>query len=116
MSDGSASMEDMPGYARAVKRALAGTVRIKRANKMLNARNMVTIRPHDHNQDVVVIALTVDGYDLGRRYRNWVESTGLLFAHYKDHWIWLIVAATAGGIITKLLDRFATIIVAKHRL
>ena len=114
-SDNSVSMKNMTAFKREVKLLLAGTARVKQANTMLTARNMVTIRKHDHEQDVVLITLTVEGFDLGRRYGSWFNSTGLYFAHYKDHWFWLIVAAVGGGITSKLIDYFAAIITATHR-
>jgi hypothetical protein len=113
--DGSASMENMTAFKREVKQLLADMARIKRANKLLVARKMVAIRPHAHEQNVILIALTVKGFDLGRRYGNWLDSTGLWFAYYKNHWIWLIVAAVAGGIIPKLIDHIGAIIAAFHQ-
>jgi hypothetical protein len=47
------------------------------------------------------ITLTLEGYDLGRKYSSWLTRSGLWFAEYKDHWFWLIVSFI-GGIIGAL--------------
>ena len=48
------------------------------------------------------ISPTLAGYDLGRKYNSWWSKSGLWFAEYKNHWIWLIVSYIA-GIISMLL-------------
>ncbi len=48
------------------------------------------------------INLTIEGYDLGRKYSSWWSRTGLWFAEYKDHWFWLIVSFL-GGIVGALV-------------
>ena len=48
------------------------------------------------------VSLTLKGYDLGRKYSSWWIKSGLWFAEYKHHWIWLIVSFL-GGIIGALL-------------
>jgi hypothetical protein len=48
------------------------------------------------------ITLTIEGYDLGRKYNSWWSSSGLWFAEYKDHWFWLILGFL-GGIIGALI-------------
>ena len=50
----------------------------------------------------VSIALTIKGYDLGRKYSSWWTGSGLWFAEYKNHWFWLIVSFL-GGIIGALI-------------
>ncbi len=48
------------------------------------------------------ITLTIEGYDLGKKYNSWWTRTGLWFAEYKDHWFWLIISFL-GGIIGALV-------------
>jgi len=48
------------------------------------------------------ITLTLEGYDLGRKYNSWLPRSGLWFAEYKDHWFWLILGFL-GGIIGALI-------------
>lgn len=48
------------------------------------------------------LLLTIDGFDLGRKYNSWWIRTGLWFAEYKDHWFWLIVGFL-GGIMGALI-------------
>ena len=52
--------------------------RIHRAHRLLAERGLLKIRPHQHEHDVVVVGITLDGYDLGRRYSNALESTAML--------------------------------------
>ncbi len=48
------------------------------------------------------ITLTIKGYDLGRKYSSWWDCSGLWFAEYRNHWIWVIVSFL-GGVIGALL-------------
>lgn len=56
------------------------------------------------NRDIMqkTLSLTLEGYDLGRKYNSWWIRSGLWFAEYKYHWIWVIVSFL-GGIIGALL-------------
>jgi len=83
--------------------------RIEKANTLLAERGLIRVTPHQHEHDVVVIGLSVDGYDLGRRYSNTLESSGLWFQEYRNHWIWLIVAILGGTIGVKLIDWIGTL-------
>lgn len=78
--------------------------RVERANTLLQARNLITVVPHECEHDVVVIGLTLAGYDLGRRYTRLWECTGLWFEEYRNHWFWLVMAAVGGGIVSKAVD------------
>jgi hypothetical protein len=114
--DNSVNMEeDMPAFKRAVKSLLADMARVKKANKILGARKLITVRGHVHEQNVVLIALTVKGFDLGRRYGNWLDSTGIWFSQYRNHWLWLIAAAVGGGFVTKVIDYLVAIVFAASR-
>jgi len=55
------------------------------------------------------ITLTIKGYDLGRKYDSWLIWTGLWFAEYKHHWIWVIVAFVGGIIATVLAQCFSKV-------
>jgi len=48
------------------------------------------------------LRLTLEGHDLAAKYDNWFSRTGLWFAEYKDHWIWLLTGFL-GGIIGALV-------------
>ena len=50
----------------------------------------------------LILALTLNGYDLGRKYNSCLIRTGLWFAEYKDHWFWLIISFL-GGIVGALI-------------
>jgi len=54
------------------------------------------------------ITLTIKGYDLGRKYSSWWTRSGLWFAEYKNHWIWIIVSFL-GGVIGGLLINWLSI-------
>lgn len=51
------------------------------------------------------ITLSVEGFDLGRKYSNFWTRSGLWFEEYKNHWIWL-VAGFIGGILGSLVVNF----------
>ena len=60
---------------------------------------------NDVEYNDITLRLTLEGYDLGRKYDSWLIWTGLWFAEYKHHWIWVIVAF-AGGIIATVLAQW----------
>jgi len=48
------------------------------------------------------VKLTIQGWDLGRKYNSWFIRSGLRFAEYKDHWLWVIIGF-GGGILGTLI-------------
>ena len=74
--------------------------RLQISNAALERRKLIEVQPHAH-PGVSGITLTIDGYDLGRKYRSCLISSGLWFAEYKYHWFWLIVSFL-GGIVGAL--------------
>jgi hypothetical protein len=75
---------------------------ITETNKILEARGLIRLRGDQTTNSIIGIMLTLNGYDLGRKYNSWFTRTGLLFAEYKHHWFWLIVSFL-GGIIGTLI-------------
>ncbi|MCH8119927.1 MAG: hypothetical protein IIC00_09390 [Planctomycetes bacterium] len=80
--------------------------RTKIASRMLLQRNLLAFFNDQH--DAVTVQLTLDGYDLGRKYSSWWTRSGLWFAEYKNHWIWIIVSFL-GGVIGGLLINWLSI-------
>jgi hypothetical protein len=81
---------------------------IEKANKLLVERGLIAAhRPenpvHRAEVHVVSVSLTTAGYDLGRRYSNWFDRTGLWFEHYRNHWIWLILACLGGAAMSEII-------------
>ena len=74
--------------------------RVKIASKMLKQRDLLDFF-NDQNE-AVTVQLNLEGYDLGRKYSSWWTRSGLWFAEYKNHWIWLIISFL-GGVIGGLL-------------
>ena len=87
---------------KAVKKHIEYDKRLKIANTALEKRKLIRMQKHECCDDVAGIDLTIEGYDLGRKYSSWWTRSGLWFAEYKNHWIWLIVSFV-GGIIGALL-------------
>jgi hypothetical protein len=83
---------------KSMKRWLEYKNRVDIANAALEARKLIKLHKHQSKSDVKAVILTIEGYDLGRKYSSWWTRSGLLFAEYKNHWIWLIVSFL-GGII-----------------
>ena len=79
--------------------------RVCKATKQLVLHGLVKETQGYGGAKVLTLELTASGYDLGRRYANWFDRTGLAFREYKDHWFWLIVAFVGGGIASRLIDR-----------
>ena len=76
--------------------------RLTVSNAALERRKLIKLDQHQSEADVKGVSLTIEGYDLGRKYSSWWARGGLWFAEYKDHWIWLIVGFL-GGIVGALL-------------
>jgi len=89
-------------HAKNFKRFMNYLDRIKIANEALSQREFIILNPHQHDPAVVIIKLDVKGYDLGRKYKSKLISSGLWFNEYKYHWIWLIVGFL-GGILGALI-------------
>jgi hypothetical protein len=74
--------------------------RVLNTNIDLKDRGLINYFSYEHPK--IDVKLTRKGRDLGRKYSSkWIRS-GLWFAEYKHHWIWLIVSFL-GGIIGALL-------------
>ena len=52
--------------------------------------------------DALTVQLSLQGFDLGRKYSSLWTRSGLCFAEYKDHWFWLIISFL-GGIVGALI-------------
>ena len=96
--------DDSAETSESIKVYINNERRVQHALRQLEARRLITLTPHQHDQSIFVVALTLPGYDLGRRYANWFDRTGLCFQEYRHHWLWLIVAFVGGGIVGKLID------------
>jgi len=81
--------------------------RIKIANTLLQARGLIDLSYHQNVDNVIFVQLTEKGYDLGRRYASKWEKSGLWFASYKEHWIWIIISFL-GGVIGSLIINLIT--------
>ena len=77
-------------------------VEINRINNTLKMRKLINVHFFPPFAIVVGVSLTIEGYDLGRKYNSWLSRSGLWFAEYKDHWFWLIISFV-GGIIGALI-------------
>ena len=70
------------------------------ASNSLQKRNLIAFL--HHRGDAITVQLSLEGYDLGRKYSSWWTRSGLWFAEFKNHWIWFIVSFL-GGVIGALL-------------
>jgi hypothetical protein len=89
-----------------MKRWLDRKSKIETSNDLLKQRGLINIL--DDQTSVVKIGLTIQGYDLGFKYSHWFSRTGLWFAEYKHHWIWLVVSflgGILGGVLVNWLSR-----------
>lgn len=91
---------DPPNFDAA--RILGEVNAVRHTIDVLATRGLIKDTNHDALSNVVTVALTVHGYDLGRKYALRWFRTGLWYAEHKDHWISLIVSVLA-AIITSLI-------------
>jgi hypothetical protein len=96
--------DDSVATKESIKEYINDDRRVQQALRQLEARGLIALTQHEHDQSIFVVALTLPGYDLGRRYANWFDRTGLCFQEYRHHWLWLFVAFVGGGIVAKLID------------
>lgn len=96
--DDSFSMKHMERYKRKVQRLIRLQKRVTSALKALESRNLIRFSPHENVGSVVMVELTVEGLDLGRKYANSFERSGLWFREYRDHWL-----CYAAGVATPFL-------------
>lgn len=106
----SAEPDDPESVKDAIHLSIQAQNRVKKANALLAARRLITYQPHVHAPNVVVIGLTLEGYDLGRRYSSILESSGLWFREYREHWMWLVIAFFGGAVSTKLIEFLASVL------
>lgn len=81
--------------------------RLQLSNSGLEKRNLINVQKHQHCDKVAGISLTMEGYDLARKYNSWWSRSNLWYTEYiKHHWI-CVVAGFLGGILSHwLLSRF----------
>lgn len=88
-----------------IKESIKYSKRLLVANTALEQRKLIKIHKHkEPTLKVAGISLTIDGYDLGIEYSNWLTRTGLWFAKYRKHWIWVVVSFFVGVIVTELIN------------
>ena len=97
------SYETSESDADLVKRYFAETKRLELANKHLDERKLITLSKHE-SDEVYSITLTIEGYDLGRKYASFWTRSGEWFQEYQSHWFWLILGAIGGVLISKGID------------
>ena len=110
----------IPTEAGSQKKYKNNSARVVRASRNLAGRRLICFEEYEHvrgvfftgdwavgdlvaflpgpkdaqaDREATVVELTLEGWDLGRKYSHWVTRTGLWWAEYKGHWIWSIVAA-----------------------
>jgi hypothetical protein len=98
------SAASRPDLAEFIKAYFDGETRVVNANKALLERHLIKLTPHGSERHVCGIELTIDGYDLGRKYSSWLIWTGLCFAEYRHHWLWVIGAFVFGILGTLLVQ------------
>jgi len=110
--DGSTPHPDEDILSKEGKQIIARTAqmlkRLRITNMHLEQRILIDVRPHKSEDGVAGVSLTLEGYDLARRYQGWFGRTGLWFREYKHHWIWLLVSflgGVLGALVVEWLSR-----------
>lgn len=89
---------------RDIKRCIKRVNRIDTANALLVERKLINITEHESVDGVILIELTLQGHDLGRKYTSPLKASGLLFQECRKHWLWLLIFFFAGAICKSLID------------
>ena len=77
-------------------------IRIKRVSKTLEKRDLLAFL--NFQEDAVTVQLSLQGYDLGRKYSSRWTRSGEWFEEYKNHWIWIVVSFLLGVVGTLLVN------------
>jgi hypothetical protein len=104
----SPDLDDLQQLKLNTRQHIAKKIRFDRANRLLHARKMISLKSHENEMEVILVGLTIRGFDLARRYHSWFESSGLWFQAHRNHWIWLAFSF-AGGIAASLLSNWLLI-------
>jgi len=100
---------DIAAFTKTVPALMRNMERVKLANKHLAERKLINLERVSLETSVVVVSLTLEGYDLGRRYASSWDCTGIWFEQYKNHWFWLIAACIGGALLKTLFDFIGTL-------
>ena len=114
------------------KKYTSNSMRVVKANRNLNGRRLINLDGYGDTSNVsfprgcaegdladflpdpkdtggsytTFVELTLDGWDLGRKYNHWFTRTGLWWAEYKGHWVWvllgIIISFVIGWLTAKL--------------
>jgi len=95
------SQRELEHLKKQTKQYLIGRAKVDAANAVLDERNLTKLRPHE-SQDRFGVSLTIDGYDLGRKYSQWHTLIGLWIGEY--NWVWLIVTLLLGNIMGAVIS------------
>ena len=90
---------DFEALKKAIPIHIRGRRRVALANKHLAERGLIQLTEGQPEPNLVVVSVTLAGYDLGRRYASVLDCTGIWFEEYRNHWLWLI-AACIGGVLS----------------
>ena len=74
------------------KQYISNTKRVEIANGHLEARDLITMKPHQSTHGLNQVALTLDGYNLAVKYGKFFTCTQEWWVEYKGHWLWRIIS------------------------
>ena len=97
---------DIDAFKADVQQTIRGIERVKKANRLLESRELVKTKRHNSLEDVVLVSLTTKGLDLGRSYNNLLLWSGLWFGAYKKHWLIASVLALLAVLVAWLKSKF----------
>jgi hypothetical protein len=85
-------------------------IRIKRVSKTLEKRDLLAFL--NFQGDAVTVQLSLQGYDLGRKYNSLWSWSNLWYTEYvKNHWIWNIISFIIGIFVTMLVQWLTKVII-----
>jgi len=97
---------DYESLKKGITRFLADQKRVDAALRRLSERKLITLTRHSTIRDVVIVTLTLEGDDCGRRYSSPRLRLDLWLRTHKDYWVFLPlghVVSYVGGVLTAAL-------------
>lgn len=88
-----------------VQRFIRNKIALDHANKFLQHRGFIQIEKHQHDSNVIAVAVTLDGYDLGKRLLSWPGWCGVWYQEHKEGVIGAILSLF-GGVVGGFLSHW----------
>lgn len=93
---------DFSLFKKEIKNCINYRNRVRTANSRLAKSELIIIKTHKVERDVVGISLTLKGWNLSQKYSSWLGKTGEWWKENKGHWVWVLLGIIIWWLKVKL--------------